>query len=302
MSNLVAIDPECIKKWEDFRYLSAFIGQTKTFFLSQLPPSFCQDLQSNPNLEQNDKLKILARLEFLKKQNALYRINANNFEKNNFLKSIMSVIEKEKRLSLVVSESSRSQIIKSLDDLDGIDLGPKAFSGRFTPNEVWNYIEFYARSSERLAIVSRYNNLTTSSGKPSRFYLHLEKIFGGIADSRCYEILIYTRFNRELVEHQDTSIIKNLLTKALGRNKPPQYGIHYFICEDINANHQITTQHARHIVTNFTVLNLDDDLGGNAATQGIQVSTDENINKKKRELWLEQKHGLPIINEIHITR
>lgn len=302
MSNLIAIDPECIKKWEDFRYLSAFIGQTKTFFLSQLPPSFCQDLQSNKNLDQNDKLKILAKLEFLKNQNALYRININNFEKNNFVKSVLPVIQKEKRLSLVVGKLSHNQIIKSLDDLDSIDFGPRAFSGRFTPNEVWNYIEFYARSSGRLAIVSRYNNLSTASGKPSRFYFHLEKIFEGIANSRCYEIFIYTRFNDELNEHRDVSIIKYLLEKALGRNKPPQYGIHYFICEDINANDQIASQHARHIVTNFTVLNLDDDLGGNSAIQGIQVSTDESINFRKRELWLEQKHGLPIIHKILITR
>ena len=302
MSNLIAIDPECIKKWEDFRYLSAFIGQTKTFFLSELPPSFCSDFRSTIKLDQNDKAKILAKLDLLNKQNALYRIKATGFEKNNFIKSIRLVIEKEKRLSLVIGNETNGQIIKSLEDLDSLELGPKGFLGKFTPEAVWNYIEFYATSSKRMAIVSRYNKLVNSSGKFTKFYYHLVKILEGIANSRCYELSIYTEFDPTIKEHQNTSYIEELLKKALGRNMPPQYGIHYYICEDHNARDQIATLHERRIVTNFVVLNLDDDLGGGAALQGIQVSTDENINTKIKDLWLERNHGLPIIKEIHINR
>lgn len=302
MSNLIAIDPECIKKWEDFRYLSAFIGQTKTFFLSELPPSFCSDLRSTIKLDQNDKAKILAKLDLLNKQNALYRIKTSGFEKNNFIKSIKFVIEKEKRLSLVVSNETNGQIIKSLEDLENLEFGPKGFLGKFTPEAIWDYIEFYATSSKRMAIVSRYNNLVNYSGKPSKFYYHLVKILEGIANSRCYELSIYTAFDPRINEHQNTSELEQLLRKALGRNIPPQYGIHYYVCEDHNARDQIASLHERRIVTNFVVLNLDDDLGGGAALQGIQVSTDENINTKIKDLWLEGKHRLPIIKEIHINR
>ena len=134
------------------------------------------------------------------------------------------------------------------------------------------------------------------------FYYHLVKILEGIVNSRCYELSIYTAFDAKINEYQNTSELEQLLRKALGRNIPPQYGIHYYVCEDHNARDQIASLHERRIVTNFVVLNLDDDLGGGAALQGIQVSTDENINTKIKDLWLEGKHRLPIIKEIHINR
>ena len=304
MSNLLAINPNAIKNWEQIRLLKMHIGQTRQFFLSELPPSICIDIKQSSLIDEKDKVKILNCLEYFHKENAIFRLKTTNFDKLNFISSVKKVLQIEHRLNLVVSDETLDEKIKSFDDLDNIDLhGPNAFSGKYTPDAIWNFLEFYARTSKRLAIVSRYNQLLSKDAKkPSRFFYHLVKLIHGVQNSACYEISIYTKHDPDYQEQIDTNIIKEQLKRAVGNNKIPQYGLHYYICEDHNFNNQITSLHERHIITNFVVLNLNDDLGGGAVNQGIQVSTDQDIDSKKKEYWLEKKHGLKIIDEIHLSR
>jgi hypothetical protein len=304
MSSLLAINPEAINNWEQIRLLKSSIGQSRQFFLSELPPSFALDIKQSKLLSEIDKHKIISYLEYLQKESALYRLNSLSFDKTNFISSIQKVIKRESRLSLVVSNETLSEKIKSFDDLDNNDLrGPVAFSGKYTPDALWDFIEFYARTSKRLAIVSRYNHLLSRDCKRnSKFYDHLVKLIEGIQNSACYELLIYTKEDPGFQEQNDITVIEAQLKKALGRNRLPQYGIHYFICEDNNYGYQNTSLHERHIVTNHVVLNLNDDLGGGSVNQGIQISTDPLLDSKKRHYWLDRNHGLKITNEVHLTR
>ena len=299
MSRLISIDPSAIQSIADLNLIRPFIGQTKSFFLAQTPKNWIQLLETNAaQLDQNVQKKLREFLVKLKDENSIYRVDYRD-KTDDFVKNAINHLKEDKHLQLVIANLFINESIKSFADLNDEDLeGPKSFHGQYDTDSIWHFLEIYAKTAGRLAIVSRHNNLFDAMNRPSRFSKYLRKLVEGVSGSGCHEIVIYT--TRDEIKYSEQISEKNLkesLAKILQGIKLPTYGVRMIVCDE-NANFNKTDLHERVIVTNHVVLRLSDDLGGRTKSQSISVETDMSVSKKLRLNWFDMEHGLSVFLDV----
>lgn len=307
MSRLISIDPSSIQSMSDFERIRPCLGQTKSFFLAQTPKSWLNLLKSNiEKFNQNDQKKINEFFVWLQNENnSIFRVNYKD-RTDDFIQNAIDHLNLDFRLKLVIARKSIPKYkIKTFSDITDEELdGPESFHGKFNPDAVWSFLELYAKTAGRLAIVSRHNNLFDSANNPSKFSRHLCNLVQGVAGSGCHEIIIYSErrlkdgknFNSE--QDSDESLKSGLAHILMGK-KLPTYGVRLIVCDE-HAAYRNTDLHERLIVTNHVVLRLTDDLGGGAKTQSISVEPDLKISKLLRSRWLDGAHGLTIYRDVRI--
>lgn len=302
MSRLISIDPSAIQSIADFNHIRPYIGQTKTFFLAASPKNWCSELmKAIEEFDQNSQKRILEFITHLKAEKSLYRAGYSD-ESDDFITNAINHLQVDQHLKLVIANKTVGDAIKTFQDLTNEDLdGPKSFSGSFSDeNSVWFYLELYAKTAGRLAIVSRHNNLFDSRDRPSLFSKHLCKLVAGVNNAGCHEIIIFTTRSEDKYPEQRTQeSLKNALMDILNGIKLPTYGVRMIVCDEKSISRE-TDLHGRLIVTNHVVLNLSDNLGGRTRSQSISVEPDSAISKFKRSLWLEMEHGLDVYMEVKI--
>lgn len=301
MSRLVSIDPSAIQSMSDFERIRPCLGQTKSFFLAQTPNSWLNLLKANiENFSQNDQKKINEFFVYLQNENnSIFRVNYKD-RTEDFLQNAIDHIKTDRRLKLVIANKTVPpyNIKTFLDTTDDELDGPESFHGTYDVDKVWFFLELYAKTSGRLAIISRHNNLFNSVNKPKKFSEHLRQLVNGVTGSGCHEIIIYSKKDTGLQEQDSNESLKKGLAEILRGLKLPTYGVRFIVCDETNSHD--TDLHERLIVTNHVILRLSDDLGGGTKSQSISVEPDSKISRQLRSRWLDGDHGLTIYRDVRI--
>ena len=83
------------------------------------------------------------------------------------------------------------------------------------------------------------------------------------------------------------------LSKVFDGHITPLYGIKYMCCQESSKNEDL---HARKIVTNHVVFNLQDSISGRTNSQSITRVADKNFREKNLKSWIDEDHGLEVIS------
>jgi hypothetical protein len=302
MSRLLAINSEVLLTNNQLTLLTSKIGQRNSFFLAALPKDIAIQLNTfinNQDIDDNFKKHTLETLAKIKQENAIYNIKFD--EKKTFNLTAKNFYAKDKRLALAVTNKN-DKPLKNIDDpslFEGFE-GPEVYTNKddnynLDKDAFWNYIEFHARTSAKLALVGRYNKFfdTPDDGgwdylkdpKPTDLFTLLDYIFKQLStgNCRCEEFSIYCcppEVEREMIIKQE-SLIKDFF-KKLTKKYTPKYGIHYRICDQDIKNEL----HERKFLTNYAAFIMGDDLTNNRTKKTIQVITDEKVTKDNVDYWL----------------
>jgi len=294
MSRLLAINSKVLLTNNQLTLLTSKIGQRNSFFLAALPKDIAIQLNTfinNQDIDDSFKKYTLETLAKIKQENAIYNIKFD--EKKTFDLTVKNFYATDKRLALAVTDKN-DKPLKNIDDpslFEGFE-GPKVFTNKDGNNHLdkdafWNYIEFHARTSAKLALVGRYNKFfDTTNNKPSDLHYLLNYVFEklGAGNCRCEEFLIYccptNSEEREMIKKQE-SLIKDFFRK-LNSKYTPKYGIQYIICDPVVKNEL----HERKFLTNYAVFLMGDDLTNNRTKKTMQIITDEKVTKDNVAYWL----------------
>lgn len=297
MSRLLALDVETIKDYRDVQLLFSHIGQSKDYFLAQIPKNLENQLiESFKKFSEIDRIRAIELLKKIKENFGIIRCSDNNKIKS-FKQKVLTYYQEDKRLELAVTDQNQPPPFKTIDELSYQEwLGPKTLeispSGpQYTEaefNRIWDHLEFFLITTSKLSLLGRYNFIfDPKTKKPTNLYYLLKNIFKKfkIRGCRCELLKIYSSPNSKNGELESIYAQKNEIKEFLNELNSIykiRFGIQYYVLEDKRDEF-----HQRFLITSHTLISMGDEFTTSKNRSLISVITDPNAVKNYQSKWLE---------------
>lgn len=300
----IALNPQSIEKYEDWLKISPFLGQSHGNFIARLPKKWLsvlnehiKDVNTN-GWGQEDTKKLLEFFCSLNIKNSIIPIGLNDFLINDWSKSISNDIEKFKSI-LIIDKRGNIFNLPSFDNLTTNHLripssleSNKNLSERFS---LFALLSPYLKYSGKIAFVDRNNYLVDSQGHQTLFLQFILELLSNIRDSKCHEIVIYAKFDKNNSYLNSKENISKVMLNFFSKYTTPLYGIRYIFCNEVGSFN--TDLHERKIVTSYCLFRLADSISGHTKSHSLTRVQDENIISRNIDLWLDDNHGMEVVLE-----
>lgn len=301
MNKILALDPLAIESYIDWLKFQPYVGQNKGLFMANFPRHWVSEFIKNELDTKDwgfyDTIKIKEFLISQESNNTFVSLNSTYDKKIKWGKNYNNVPNANKIDCIPIASRSDNNGLRTFEDLQPEEelFIDSTKSEGLTPNGLLQCCKLFFQNSSKIAFVDRHNYLLTAGGELSTFTSFIQGLLKIIKDpKKCHAILIYSKYDPEKYPYMKSNdALYQQLSKVFGGHTTPTYGIKYMCCQESSKNEDL---HARKIVTNHVVFNLQDSISGHTRSQSITRVADKNFREKNIKSWIDEDHGLDVIS------
>jgi len=303
VNKVLALDPEAIESPIDWLKIYPFVGQHQGLFMAAFPRNWAHRFEmSSQRFEPSiwdfwNKERIKNALVEFERGNAFVRLGSPYDDQKSWYENYSGVDLAQRKDVLAYTSRDEVSIQQSIEHLDPADLQVgTTWTGDLSPKALVVLLRRYFRNSRKIALVDRNQSLVKEDGRASVFADFLRLLIQEVYNSKCHEILVYTRYDEGRYPYMSSN--KSLLAQlkaSLAGLKTPTYGVKYMCCSEIGARR--TDLHARRIVTNHVVFTLADSIAGNTKSKMLTRVPDKAFREENLQAWIDEEHGLEVVSD-----
>ena len=302
MNKVLALDPKAIESKADWNAVFPHVGQEKGLFIANFPKRWARSFferdfdDSTWGFWDRERLKaIISRWEM---GNAFMSLEAPYTEPEAWDNSFLNIPAEVRDEILAFGARKHRAKLPTLDDLDPESLSvSSSVSDDVSVERLAGLLRMFLRNSGKVALVDRHQSLLKEDGRSSRFTVFLKNLLVELQNSKCHEILVYTRFESEKFPYmQSEEALRQILVGTVGDCPIPKYGLRYMCCNEVGS--KATDLHARLIVTNHVVFSLSDSIGGGTRSRSVTRVSDKEFIEKNIRLWIDGDHDLEVVTSV----